>query len=262
MNRTTESSIRQLCKKMRTSQMSPIKLIINANSRDHRPLRQLLFSLLSVGYSQWRDTVIVIGGGGQDRPPTRQLVSEYAGVTMDHTEPGVGRGPSLVTMHVAEAAFDYHGFSALWQHRHHQLVAAQGYIYTVDTTLVHPGFPRRFFELGKNFQRVESKMCSMHVHTVPLPNANICAFGVGVLFNYGANFAIPNLTKREAIEIEKDCVGSRGLSLVHFARSVVTQRPRQSCGHHDVYATRQSPRLCWYYDTLQLLKFHDAHHQV
>ena len=256
MNRTTEWSIRQLCKRARTSQMSPIKLIINANSHDRRPLRQLLFSLLSVGYSQWSDTIIVTGGGGVDRPPTRQLVSECAGVTMDRT--GIGPGPSLVTVHVAETAFDYHAFNALWQHRDNQLISAQGYIYTVDTTLVHPGFPKRFFELGKNFQRAESKQCSMHVHTVPLPNANICAFGVGVLFNYGTNFAIPNLTKREAVEIEKDCVGSRGLSLVHFARSVVMQRPRQSCGHYDVYTTRQSPRLCWYYDTLHLLKFHDA----
>jgi hypothetical protein len=170
------------------------------------------------------------------------------------------RTATLVVVHSAVHAYDYHAYDALWRHRRDPLIRAQGYLYTVDSTLAHPGFPRRFAELGKVFERSESKKCSVQVLTVPLPNSNLCSFGFGVLLSYGRNFGqLANLTKREAVDIEKACVGSRARALAEFAGSVITQHDRKSCGHHDVYVTRQHPRLCWYYDGLNLLKFHNAH---
>ena len=244
---------------MQTAKLPPIKLVVNANARNLRALRQLLFSLLSVGHYLWEDTVVVLGGDGMNLPPTRRRVSEFAGVPSDAPISLSNVHATLVVVHMAEHSFDYHGYNALWQYQDDPLIAAQGYLYTVDTTLAHPGFPRRLHELGKLFRQTESKRCSLQVITVKLPNANLAAFGIGVLLQYRTNFLVPNMTKHEAVDIEKACEGSRAKALVEFAGSVVEQHPRKSCGHHDVYVTRRSPRLCWYYDGLHLLKFQDPH---
>ena len=263
-NRTTEWSIRLRCKRMETARLPAIKLVINANWHKRQALFQLLYSLVSVGHVMWEDTVVVLGGGGVDIPPQSHLVSTFAGVpdSAVYSTDAHATNATLAVVHTAEQAFDYHGYHALWRYRHHRLVAAQGYLYTVDTSLAHPGFPARLRDLGKAFQRQESKMCSMQVFSVPLPNANLCAFGFGVVLNYGNNFHLTNLTKREAVDIEKGCADSRAHPLVDFAGSLVTQHERKSCGAHDVYVTRRSPRLCWYYYDLRLMKFHDARAHV
>ena len=258
LNRTVEWSVRSRCKRMETTRFPPIKLVINAAARNRQPLQQLLFSLLSVGHRKWEDTIVVLGGGGADVPPTRHYVGEFVGVSHEATQASHAMNATLVVVRVAQHSFDYHGYHALWRYRHHRLVAGQGYLYTVDTTLAHPGFPRRLDDLGRIFQKPDAKQCSMHVHSVPLPNANLCAFGFGVLLHYGNNFDLPNLSKREAVDIEKGCAGSRARPLVHFAGSLVEQHARKGCGFHDVYATGRHPRICWYYDGLHLMKFHDA----
>ena len=258
LNGTLASSIRLSCKRWGTSRFPPIKYVINANARDRKPLQQLLFSLLSVGHYLWEDTIVVLGGGGVDLPPARQLVSTFAGVSAQAVPSTMTGNPAtLVVVHTAAHAYDYHAYDALWRHRRSELISAQGYLYASDTTLAHPGFPKRLTEIGKNiFQQSESQRCSLQVMTPPLPNANLCAFGVGVLLNYGANFRLPNLTKLEAVDIEKNCEGSRARALIEFG-STIEQRPRKTCGHHDVYVAKRAPRLCWYYDGLNLLKFQD-----
>lgn len=261
VNSSRVAHIRQTCRRMDTARLPAVKLVINANAHNRQPLRQLLYSLLSVGHSLWEDTIVVLGGSAREVPPTRELVSSFAGVPPDTAVPSpvTGAPATLVVVQAALHSYDYHAFDALWRYRDHRLIAAQGYMYTMDTTLAHPGFPKRLIDLGRNqFRQSDSKRCSLQVLTVPLPNANICAFGVGVLFNYGPNFWLPNLTKREAVDIEKSCEGSRARALVEFAGAVVEQRPRKSCGHHDIYSTGRAPRLCWYYDGLNLLKFQDA----
>ena len=258
LNSSRVSATRLSCRRLNTAALPAVKLVINANARDRQPLRQLPYSLLSVGHYLWDDTIVVLGGGAADIPPARQLVSSFAGVSADSVHSSTTKPATLVVIQTAYHSYDYHAFDALWRYRHDSLVAGQGFVYTMDTTLAHPGFPRRLLELGKNiFRHSESKRCSIQVLSVPLPNANLCAFGVGVLLNYGTNFRLPNLTKREAVDIEKGCAGSRAKPIVDFG-ALIEQHPRKSCGYHDVYATRRSPRLCWYYDGLNLLKFHDS----
>ena len=268
LNRTQKVSILLRCKRLDTVRLPPIKLVINANARDLRPLRRLIFSLLSVGHRLWDDTVIVLGGNGANVPPMREPLGTLAGLLFDPRFDNQTREPRAssatpVVVRTATHSFDYHGLDALWRYRHNSLIAAQGFLYTVDSTLAHPGFPKRLGELARNFRRTESKRCSMEVHTVPLPNANLAAFGIGALLAYGNNFGrLSNMSKAEAISIEKGCEGSRARNLIEFASSVATHHARQPCGAMDIYNTGDHPRLCWYYHGLELYKFHDAHRTV
>ena len=84
------------------------------------------------------------------RPHATTLVSllEYH----EATQASHAMNATLVVVRVKQHSFDYHGYHALWRYRHHRLVAGQGYLYTVDTTLAHPGFPRRLDDLGRIFQ--------------------------------------------------------------------------------------------------------------
>jgi hypothetical protein len=174
LNSSRVSATRLSCRRLNTAALPAVKLVINANARDRQPLRQLLYSLLSVGHYLWDDTIVVLGGGAADIPPARQPVSSFAGVSADSVHSSTTKPATLVVIQTAYHSYDYHAFDALWRYRHDSLVAGQGFVYTMDTTLAHPGFPRRLLELGKNiFRHSESKRCSIQVLSVPLPNANL-----------------------------------------------------------------------------------------
>ena len=66
LNSSRVSTTRLGCRRLNTATLPAVKLVINANARDKQPLRQLLYSLLSVGHYLWEDTIVVLGGGMGD----------------------------------------------------------------------------------------------------------------------------------------------------------------------------------------------------
>ena len=166
-------------------------------------------------------------------------------------------GVAVTVIFQRHQSFDYHGLAALHVHARHPLVAARGYIYTLDTTLAHPSFPQHFDYIARIFVRAQTN-CSSALFTAPLPASNIFVFGRGVVQLYRNAFSSMALTKAEAVLLEKG-LSTTHRSLVAFGAPVrFSPRRRAYCGSgYDPYRLQRRTvlRRCYYYEELGLFKF-------
>ena len=134
------------------------------------PLRQLFASLAAVGFEQWQHVMVVLGGSAADQPPRMQAIDSL----LTGSEPSSQRKPprafathmpnSVAVVRSRYMMTDYHGLAALYTYACHPLVAARGYLYTLDTSLAHLSFPSRFDAVAAAFRSSECST-TVNLHT-------------------------------------------------------------------------------------------------
>ena len=184
-----------------------VKLVVNTYV--HSPsLPKLLHSLKAVGYHKWQDLIVVIGDGGSWPPRLVPLHSLLDGFHFSNLICAIG---------VNRSNLDLHGLDALFTHRSHPLVTADGYLYVLDSVTFDITFPHMFSLLNFSNPHV--------VYSTPLPNSNIYAFGTGVVAAYRDSFST-RLSKAQqvALEFNRGTIAGTQNLLMFGQLAICTQR--------------------------------------
>jgi len=207
------------------------KLIINSHVMYADVLDVLLNSLKEVDFQNFNDVVVFVGGSNAD------------------SEPYIGKD-DITFVNMTLNSFDLHGFSGLYKHRLHPRVEADAYMYIHDSVTVGKCFP----EVFKNLELSTFELITPNVGGDKKDEAfsNICAFGKGVVENYGHNFDIP-LTKGEGWHVENG-ESARGVkSILQFGQQHRVTR-RIILGKEDMYKTGH-PRVKVWYTEFDIYKY-------
>ena len=198
-----------------------MKVVVNSCVTHGNALAQLLLSVRQSDFPA-SDLIVVVGGADECAEPLRTREGH-------------------VQIQCTKQAFDFHGFTCLFQYKNHPLVTADGYLYIHDTCIAKSDIAKRLAALDF------SNPCV--IYGPPLPAANMCAFGYGVLERIGATYDIP-ISKSEAMRIE------RGMSSIpHPYRfgSLQLLPARRRVGECDPYTDGQ--RISFYYDSFGVYKY-------
>jgi len=183
-------------------------------------------SLKDAGFDQFRNVIIVVGGAEADRIYTD--------------------GDDLTFVETQFMNYDLTGLYALHRYKDHEALQAQAYLYVLDTSTVGPNFPTKF----ENMSNIEYNQYI----GFPRPASNTCAFGRGVLEEFGNNFET-QLTKKEGLSFEFGDHRRDMKQVQDFAKNVTLLHERQEHGDDvDLYETGY-PRKCFYYEDLDLYKY-------
>jgi hypothetical protein len=212
-----------------------MKLIINSNINYKKPLSKMLESLIASGFSRFEDVVVVIGECGSDDEPRKIKISEISNLSCDE---------EVIVVRMKLNNFDYTGYHALHVHSQHPLLISEWYMYTLDTVT----FTDRFLTF-----LVKSNPSSEEILIPQSPHSNICAFGSGVIKNYGDNFGV-ELDKNEAIRLEFDKSISKNVKSISNFGKITRVLSRTPAGQYDIYETG-FPRKAFYYPEFGLNKW-------
>jgi hypothetical protein len=213
------------------------RVVINSHVAYERPLRQLLHSLVSVGFRDFCRVAIVVGGAASAAEPER-----VANLTM---------------VHMAQNSYDYTGLDALNVYKGHPLLDAQYFVYLHDTCFVHPRFVPFFSSLATTLD-AEPEVLELFVPRGY--HSNIFVFRGAFIKRYSRRYH-HEFTKDEALKMELhhhvERIGKTFITPVKYVRNAFSERI--TSGNYDIYGTGVN-RSLYYYPDLGVFKLIFMHH--
>ena len=190
------------------------KLVINSHVKYHRALIYALRSLYEIGFDEWEDVVVVLGGcdGEDEHEPQHQVMPLSAKVMV-----------KCITIRTSQDNYDFHGYNMLHTYKNHPLICADMYFYFLDTIEFLPEFNHVWCNLP--FWDSEH-----NVFAHRLPSCNQVCFMKEVIDIYGDMYSFNEgkslMTKNNAIQIEfadKCFVGGRRILNITKMKNVSTK---------------------------------------
>ena len=206
-----------------------MKLVVNSNINYKKPLSKMIESLINSGFKKFDDVIVVMGQCENDEGPRKIKISEISGLSSNEQV-------TLIKMKLNN--FDYTGYHALHLHSSHPLVISDWYMYVLDTVTFTSDF---LFFLEK------ASLDSEELLITKKPHSNICAFGCGVVNNYGDNFGT-EINKDEAIRLEFEEEIQKNIKGICSFGRISHVRSRVLLGNKDIYKTGFARRGFYYPD--------------
>lgn len=169
-----------------------VKIVINSVMGYRRPLTTLLESILESDYISLNrsssddnlpvplDIIISLGKTSDTdliaRSPIIQPLNVIADVSSSYT---------VTVVYTSENNFDWTALHQLYQYRQHQLIAADYYLYLLDTCKVENHFWKKVLS---KISMIGNDPYRERVMLTTKPHSSIAIFGSGIIENYQRNF--------------------------------------------------------------------------
>ena len=213
------------------------RVVINSHVAYETPLRQLLHSMVSVGFRDFCRVVVVVGGAPASAEPERLA--------------------NLTVVRMAQNSYDYTGLDALNVYRGHPLLDAHLFVYLHDTCFVHPRFVTFYSSLATTIG-AQPKVLELFVPKGY--HSNILVFRRAFVKRYGRRYH-RDFSKDEALKMELhhhvERIGKTFITPVKYVRGAFSERVLD--GMYDLYCTGVN-RTMYYYPDMGVYKLIFMHH--